>query len=106
MISRESFVKTMNSLQKFEDDVITVDAALKNLCDGEGSFFLPQVSSMIMELLQEIFQDDDDWLPYFMWEKNYLQDLEPGDIRESDGNEIQISSWEDVYDFLERDMKE
>lgn len=103
MISKETFVKTLTSLQDFERKVDAVDEALQAF--GGGLFF-PEPSEIIVELLSDIFNDDEEWIPYLLWEKNFLRDLDFGDITDANGETISITCWEDVYDFLVRSMKE
>ena len=43
--------------------------------------------------------DKDDWLMYFVYERDWLKDIELGDITVGD-KPIQIETWEDVYDFI------
>lgn len=43
--------------------------------------------------------DKDDWLMYFVYERDWLKDIELGDITVGD-EPIQIETWEDVYDFI------
>lgn len=106
MISKETFVKTLTSLQNFENKVNAVDKALQAFGDCNG-LFLPEPSEIVVELLRDIFNDDEEgWIPYLLWEKNFLQDLDFGDITDANGEIISITSWEDTYDFLVRGMKE
>lgn len=52
-----------------------------------------------IDILQEVMNDKDDWLMYFVYERDWLRDMKLGDVTVGD-EPIQIKTWEDVYDFI------
>lgn len=99
MITKKTFVDTMNKLQELDEKLNTVDVALKNLSPDFGGLYIPDFFDITIDLLQEVMNDKDDWLMYFVYERDWLKDIELGDITVED-EPIQIETWEDVYDFI------
>ena len=98
MITKTTFVDTMNKLQELDEKLNAVDVALKNLSPDFGGLYIPDFFDITIDLLQEIMNDKDDWLMYFVYEKDWLRDMKLGDVTVGD-EPIQIKTWEDVYDF-------
>ena len=89
----------MNKLQELDEKLNTVDVALKNLSPDFGGLYIPDFFDITIDILQEVMNDKDDWLMYFVYERDWLRDIELGDITVED-EPIQIETWEDVYDFI------
>lgn len=106
MISKEVFIKTIERLESLNKRMEVVDSAMHDLCEDFGSFYVCDAFNITTDLLSEIFNDkENDWLSYFIWERDWLHEFELGDI-EIDGHPIMIKNWGDVYDFLITNMKE
>lgn len=105
MISKKTFVNTIERLEIFEDKVNAVDEALRNLSPDFGGIYLPQPTAIVVDLLSEMFKDEEGWLSYFIYERDWLLDFKLGDIMIND-EKIKIENWEDVYDFLIKNMEE
>ena len=99
MIAKKIFVDTMNKLQKLDEKLNAVDIALKDLSPDFGGLYIPDFFDITIEILQEVMNDKDDWLMYFVYERDWLKDIELGDITVGD-KPVQIETWEDVYDFI------
>lgn len=102
MISKRAFVHAMNKLQELDKKMSEVDAAMQNLSPDFCRFYIPDVFTITIEILQEAMGDKDDWLAYFVYENDWLEDLKPGDV-EVDGEPVEIKSWADVYDFITKE---
>lgn len=106
MISKEVFVNTMERLEDLNKRMDAADAVMRKLCGDFGSFYIEDAFSITTNLLQEIFNDkENDWLGYFIWERNWLHDFNLGDITVCD-SPIEINNWGDVYDFLIKEMED
>lgn len=99
MISKETFINTITKLEKLDHKMDDVDKSLRTLSPDFGGFYIPDIFDIVINILRDIFQDKDDWLSYFVFERNWLHNFEVGDI-EIDGKAIEIRNWEDVYDFI------
>lgn len=105
MITKETFVDTMNRLQELDAKMGIADEAMRNLCYDFGSFYILDVFDITISLLQEVFKDKNNWIGYFVYERNWLRDFQLGDIMVH-GEPVKIENWEDVYDFLVSCMEE
>lgn len=99
MISKEVFVNTMNKLQDLDKKMDAADKAFKALDSDFCSFYVTGIFDTTFDLLKEAINDNDDWIGYFVYERDWLRDYELGDI-EDNGVPVKIENWEDVYDFI------
>ena len=99
MISKETFVNTMNKLQNLDKKMDAVDKALKALDSDFCSFYVTGIFDTTFDLLKEAMNDKDDWIKYFVYERDWLRDFQLGDV-EVDGEPVKIYTWGDVYDFM------
>lgn len=104
MITKKTFVDTMNKLQELDEKLNTVDVALKNLSPDFGGLYIPDFFDITIDILQEVMNDKDDWLMYFVYERDWLRDMKLGDITVG-GKPILIETWEDVYDFIVKEWQ-
>lgn len=105
MISKEIFIKTMESLEDLNKRMEAAEEAMYNLCHDFGGFYIDDAFSITINLLSEIFNDkENDWLGYFIWERDWLHKFELGDIVIG-GYSVKIENWGDVYDFLIGEMR-
>ena len=99
MISKETFVKTINDLKSLDDRMDAVDRAFKNLNPDFCGFYVTEVFGVVLNLLAEAMDDEEEWISYFVYDRNWLKDFNIGDV-EVHGVPVVINSWEDVYDFI------
>jgi hypothetical protein len=108
MMTKEKFVEIINEIQelhKYEEDLYVLNRRYKNY---EVDFQFPTLEDIVVRLLEEIFQCRIDEhigsdISYFIYDLNFGQDWEPGMIIDKDGNDIDHSTAEKLYDYL---MKE
>lgn len=100
MISKETFVKTMLRLKTLDHNLCALDDAMHALSPDFGGFYIPEAVDITMEVLKEIFNDEDEWIEYFAYELDYLDKYEHGSVLDEEERPIDLSTWEKVYDFL------
>lgn len=108
MITKEVFVQTMLQLQELDAKYNKIDGALRELDSNFCSFYPLEPFNIVVNLLEEIFQDNDYSLCYFVYDSNWLEGCKNGknSIFDENDNDITPKSWEEVYDFLVENMKE
>lgn len=106
MISKETFIKTIERLEDLSNRMDVADRAMRGLCEDFGSFYICDAFNITTDVLREIFNDkENDWLGYFIWERDWLHKFELGDIEIGDYC-VKIENWGDVYDFLISEMRD
>ena len=105
MISKELFVKTMERLKSLDEKMNAVDDALHELSPDFCSFYVPEITDIVVDLLKGVFNDKDNWLDYFVFEKDFLRIMKYGDVM-VDNNIVDVGNWGNVYDFLIKNMEE
>lgn len=106
MISKDVFVNTMTRLELLDKRMEEVDIALKNLCPDFNGFYVPETIDIVLDLLKDVFNDKCDWIEYFVYELDWLTKYREGCITDKNGESIDLSSWEKIYDFLIENMEE
>ena len=108
MITKEVFVQTMLQLEELDKKYNKIDSALRELDNNFCQFYPLEPFNIVVNLLQEIFQDKNYNLSYFIYETNWLEGCKNGkySIFDVNDNDITPKSWEEVYDFLIESMKE
>ena len=105
MISKETFVNTMERLETLDKNMDVIDAAFKKLSPDFCGFYITEPFDIVVDLLKEIFKDKHDWLGYFVYELDYLHKFHMGCITQDD-EPIDLSTWDKVYDYMVNIMEE
>lgn len=105
MISKELFITTMERLVSLDTKMNAVDDAMHELSPDFCSFYIPETTDIVVDILKAIFIDNNDWIGYFVFEKDFLRTMKYGDIVVN-GNIVDVNCWGNVYDFLIKNMEE
>lgn len=110
MITKETFVKTIAALEKYNIECDNFTDALCAFSPETDINFCMNFTlvNAVIDILKEQFNDiDSDWLTYFMYDCDYLKNDFCRSI-EIKGKPLDplIYTWEDVYDFLIKNMEE
>lgn len=100
MISKDLFVATMERLEKLDNNMAALDDAMYALCPDFCGFYIPEMIEITMDVLKEIFNDKDEWIKYCAYQLDYLSKYEHGMVTWENGLIVDLSTWENVYDFL------
>lgn len=94
MISKVDFVNYMKQIEALDAKMDRIDTAFKAI---DSNFYISDAIEIPYQLLKIAMEDKTDWLDYFMFECDFLN--EEHQIWANDVL-IEINSWEDVYDFI------
>jgi len=100
MISKESFIKMMDALQKQEEFDREAHNKLGEIFTDFEGYYGNDLINIFPEILGDEMGDKDDWIFYFMYDLDYGTAYKEGDIAEKDGTIIDLSTAEKLYDFL------
>ena len=104
-MSKESFCKVMDSYKSmwnFTDEMNELFDKYK--CDG--NIYPPVCTETVIDLLEFIFNDKNQWISYWIFELDFGKDYEDGYVKDEHGEVIPLKTTEDLYDLLVRNMKE
>lgn len=109
-MSKEKFVEIINeikTLHKYEEELFELNRKYDSY-KYEVDFQFPTLENTVVKLLEEIFHCPIDKyvgsdISYFIYDLNFGQNWEPGMILDENGNDIDFSTSEKLYDYL---MKE
>ena len=101
MITKAMFVEAIHNIQNQEQRVERFSKALSQICDGHPLFDVNNLYlKSLLDVLKAIFNDQDDYISWWLWE-----DVEKKVWLEDD-TEIDLSTPEQLYDFLLQNMGE
>ena len=105
MISKQEFVDIINKLKAVNDFVDKTNEEARNLDDAIISDFFNASSlsisheQIVVQLLENIF-DDTDIISWWLYDLDYGRKYENGCILDANGNIIDLSMPEKLYDYL------
>lgn len=105
IMSKESFCRVMDnykSMWNFTDDMNDLFRKYKS----DGEVFPPMCTGTVVDLLEYIFNDVNEWIQYWTLELEFGERYEDGNVQDKDGNNISLKTSEDLYDLLVENMKE
>lgn len=111
IIIKEEFVDIINRLKKVNDFVNETNKKARELDDAiESDFFNASSLSIshetvIVRLLKMMFNDYDDLISWWIYEKDYGR-KEEFKLWDGCSNEIDLSTPEKLYDYLIKEMEE
>ena len=104
-MSKESFCKVMDnykSMFNFTDEMNDLFDKYKI----DGNIYPPMCTETVIDLLEFIFNDKNQWISYWIFELDFGKDYEDGYVKDEHGEVIPLKTTEDLYDLLVRNMKE
>ena len=105
IMSKESFCQVIDnykSMWDFTDEMNDLFDKYKM----DGNIYPPMCTETVIDLLEFIFNDENQWISYWVWELSFGKDYEDGYVKDKDGSNIPLKTAEDLYDLLVRNMKE
>lgn len=101
IISKDEFIKAISKVKavhEYQDGLNTYFS--KNGCDG--NLYQPDCTDTVLNLLHTIFgkADENEWISYFVFELEFGEKYNQGMIKDCEGECIDLSSTENLYNYL------
>ena len=107
LLTKEEFVKILNRLEKATEIQDKVSSIFRSSTENIENDFMNagslQISheSVVVNLLEKIFGDENfNDISYFIYDLNYGKEYKPNSITDDDGDVIDFSTAEKLYDYL------
>lgn len=110
MITKKKFVEIIERLRNYDDLQKKIQELFKDNIDNQEMDFMNAGSicigheTIVVKLLENMFNDRENWISWWLYECNYGRDFSLGDL-EVDGVEIDLSTPEKLYDYLIKNME-
>lgn len=104
IINKSEFCRILSKLKKNEDFIDEINDILRNF-GRDGYMFSTGLEDVIVRLLETVFEDTDEWISYWVWEKGFGDNYEDGDAVDENGDIIHIKTAQNLYDFLIKNME-
>jgi len=113
-VGKTDFVRILTKIRNTHDLSTDIKETIESYGDGyremsgycDLGWAMAINESEIVELLETMFDDTEGWISYFIYELNWGEDWEPGYVTGTDGNDIELSTIEQLYDFLVDDFSD
>lgn len=96
----EKFAAIINILRDKYDKMGEISKVL-NWC---GMYDI-SMGDQVVDVLTYIFNDEGNWISYWMFERDFGRDWHDGCVTNSDGTDIDLSTVQKLYDFLVQNMQ-
>lgn len=106
--SFQEFKKHMDRMVKFlelEDKINAVTNEFTESARCEASIEFPNQLDSVIDLLEYILHDEDDWIGYWLFELDCGKRYKSGTITEADGSDIPLATVEDLWNLLTKENK-
>lgn len=103
-ISKELFIESIEFMRDRSDKQTEIDKLFRE--EFQDGIFWPYMryESHMAKILKHIMHDEqNEWIDYFCWERDFGRDTELGDVKEADGTPIPFSTVEDLWNMLIKD---
>lgn len=110
MITKQEFIKIINSLKEVNDFVDETNSKAKKLNDAIISDFYNTMSlsisheNTVVQLLENMFNDKD-IISWWLYELDYGREFKKGYLKDEKGFDIDVSSAGKLYDYLIKVME-
>ena len=110
MITKERFVEIINRLENYNKLQEKMNGLFDECIDNKENDFCNAGSicigheSVVVELLENMF--DTDMISYWIYELDYGREYKDGYVQDGEGNNIDISTLEKLYDYLIKEAEE
>lgn len=101
MIRREDFVEILNEVREVNDYQEGLNQYFHDH-GADGYLYQPDCICSTIKLLHLIFgqKDGAEWISRFCFELDFGRKWKPGSCQNDDGQEIPLSTPEELYDYL------
>lgn len=103
-MSKEEFINIINKLKEtndIENKINELFRSCSNNCINDfNSYYLSTNESIVIELLEIIFKDTDEWISYWIYELDYGRKWKKNSIIDN-GKSIKLKTASDLYDYLQ-----
>lgn len=97
VFSKEKFVKVMTEYKKLNDLYNKIDKAAKRLIFFK--IYPIEHEELILEVLKEAFNDESDWIGYFIFELDFGKKWTKDSVSDN-GKIVVLKTFKDLYDLL------
>lgn len=96
-ISKEKFMECMQKIAEHDAVVEYIFSILSE----DISDKVARMASDYVSFLQEVCEDKNDWIPYWLYELEFGKKYREGYVKDKDGKNISLGTLEDLWNLLE-----
>lgn len=102
MINKQLFIEILTQIQKDEKNVAELTSVFRKMNNDfiSGSAFInPELTDLILRLLDAQFGEDCDWVRYWVYELDCGNNAKSMHVEDPDGNMIILETIDQLWDW-------
>lgn len=104
ILSKNEFCRTINELKKNDEFIDKLNDLFFEF-RRDDSVYMTGLESTVVNLLEVMFKDNKtNWISYWIWECDFGESYNDGDVTDDNGETISLKTSEELYDFLLKNM--
>ena len=108
MISKDKFCEIIQHIGFLQEqseriNLVLQDPLYKNITNdfvNAYAFNNPIIEQDLVDVLENMFDDTDHWISYYLYELECGRSWKPGIIKNKNGEDISLKTAEDLYNLL------
>ena len=104
-MSKETFFEVMRNYKTMFEFTDEMNELFRKY-QSDGEIYPPMCTEIVIDLLEFIFNDKNQWIQYWTLELDFGERYEDGYVKDKDGHTIPLKTSKDLYDLLIRNMKD
>ena len=97
----EQHLLSVKDMMEFQDEFTALVSR-----HGGDCFMLPSMIDGMVNLLELITKDRDEWIEYYIYELDFGKKYIRGDIVDENGNIIELITIQDLWDLLSKETEQ
>ena len=99
-ISYEDFEKHLTDIQNLTDFEDGIRELSKKFQDSLVEIYFPTLIENVVQLLQQVTNDTDEWISYWVYDLNCGKEYKDGCITDKDGKNIRLKTIKDLWNMI------
>ena len=99
-MTKETFIEAVDFMRDRYDKQNQIEKLFRE--EFEDSLFWPYIKyeNMLVKVVRDAVNDEEDWIGYYCWERDFGRDTRLGDVTEKDGTPIPFKTAEDLLNLI------
>lgn len=104
MITFEQFSDCIETIQNEMEREDKINDVLSDEFALERTMLYNPLLAEYIKLLRSVFDDENDWIDYYVYDLDFGKDYHDGDVQDENGQNIPLLTVEDLYNLLIENM--
>ena len=94
------YISLVKEHEKFKEKLDVFTYEYSNCTGNDVNFDYPSNTEIIIELIEKVFNDYDEWISYWCYELNFGDEYKDGMITDKNGNNVPLKTVDDLWKII------